>query len=80
MKCTNCGSEKLKNYNAEITFGRGVREPVRVSQDPVATVCLDCGGSQFVVPEPEVVQLRDGIPLRSLRRIPETLLARSKSA
>lgn len=79
-KCANCGSGNLKRYNTEIAFGRGTLPPVHIYENPLVSVCLGCGRAEFVVPEAQVAELRDGVPRQPPQRVPEASLKRSKSA
>ena len=63
MDCKSCGSEKLGQFQAEMGLHfRGLEnldKPI-VWVFPVVFVCLDCGNSEFIVPERLLNVLRTG--------------------
>ncbi len=61
VACKACGSENQKGFSAEIAFvlaGRGILEsaPVYMVEKPV--VCLECGFTELVVPNPKLQFLK----------------------
>jgi len=60
MACKSCGSENLRNFRAEIAFHfpgpKNVDQPI-VWVFPDVMVCLDCGLTEFVVPENKLNRL-----------------------
>jgi len=65
-RCTSCRSEKRKTFTAEIAIHfpgiEGLNKPI-VWVFPRISVCLDCGITQFVVPEKELEVLRTEAPV-----------------
>ena len=61
--CTSCQSGNQKTFTAEIAVHfpgiEGLDKPI-VRVFPRISVCLDCGITQFVVPEKELEVLRTG--------------------
>jgi predicted Zn-ribbon and HTH transcriptional regulator len=62
-KCKSCQSERQSNFNGEIGLhfpGRkGLDKPL-VLVFPQLVVCLDCGFTEFEIPETELRVLSDG--------------------
>ena len=60
MNCNSCGSGRLRRFSAEIAIHfcglKNIDKPTVYVCSEVA-VCLDCGASQFVVPETQLIQL-----------------------
>jgi len=54
MRCKSCGSENLANFTAEIAIHlpglQNLDEPP-VFVFPKLVVCLNCGTTEFVIPE-----------------------------
>jgi hypothetical protein len=64
MSCKSCGSVNQTKVAAEINLHLSI--PESLSQPsilvfPKVLVCLDCGISQFILPESELGQLRGSI-------------------
>jgi hypothetical protein len=57
MRCKSCGSEKLRNLNGEIAIyspgPKNMDEPI-VWVFPQLVVCLNCGTSEFAIPEDQL--------------------------
>jgi hypothetical protein len=60
MSCKSCKSENQRNLNAEI----GIHLPGRKGLDkplvlvfPKLVICLDCGFTEFAIPETELRRL-----------------------
>jgi hypothetical protein len=63
MRCKSCGSENLREFTAEIAVHvRGLTniDKPHVFIFPALIVCFDCGTAEFVVPERELLQLKEG--------------------
>jgi hypothetical protein len=62
MSCRSCQSENQRNLNGEIAIHfpglKGLDKPI-VWVFPKLTVCLDCGFTEFPVPETELRVLRE---------------------
>jgi hypothetical protein len=62
MSCKSCKSENQSNFNGEIAIHfpglRGLDNPI-VWVFPKLVVCLDCGFTEFVIPEAELRVLRE---------------------
>jgi len=65
-KCQSCSSERREEFNAEIAIHfpglAGLDQPI-VWVFPRVLVCLNCGFTEFSVPERELSVLRYGIPV-----------------
>jgi hypothetical protein len=65
MVCKRCASDSQSAFNSEIAvhFGglEGLDKPI-VWMFPKLAVCLDCGFTEFTVPEKELSVLVRGIP------------------
>ena len=63
MSCKSCHSECQSHFNGEIAIHfpglKGLDNPI-VWVFPKLVVCLDCGFTEFVVPEAELRVLRNG--------------------
>jgi hypothetical protein len=63
MRCKSCGSEDLREFTAEIAVHflglKNIDKP-HVFIYPALIVCFDCGTAEFVVPERELSQLKEG--------------------
>jgi hypothetical protein len=64
MPCERCRSAVQKEFDGEVTasfpdINRSRFPPVYISQR--ISVCLDCGFAAFVMPAPELEQLRKGL-------------------
>jgi hypothetical protein len=61
MSCKNCRSANQRIFNGEIAIHfpglKGLDQPI-VWVYPKLLVCLDCGSTEFVVPETELNLLR----------------------
>jgi hypothetical protein len=63
MACRSCGSVNQTELGAEINIhfpGRKGLDKPAVLVFPKLVVCLDCGLTQFTLPETELNQLRKG--------------------
>jgi hypothetical protein len=64
MACRSCGSENQTEFGGEINFHfpsrKGLDKPA-VLVFPRLVVCLDCGFTQFALPEAELRLLRQGV-------------------
>ena len=64
MNCRSCGSRNRREFGAEINIHfpglEGLDKPA-VLVFPKLVVCLDCGFTQFTLPETEVGYLAQGI-------------------
>ena len=62
MSCLKCGCSNQTEYAAEMNlhFADHLRnaDKVGVFVFPRVQVCLDCGSSSFMIPAPELAQLR----------------------
>jgi hypothetical protein len=62
MSCSSCQSENQRNFNGEVGIHfpglKGLDEPV-VFVFPELLVCLDCGFTEFVIPESELRRLTE---------------------
>jgi len=57
MSCKSCGSENHAQYGAEINIhyqGLENADKPAVLAFPKLTVCLDCGFTEFTIPEAEL--------------------------
>jgi len=64
MACRSCGSENQSEFGAEINIhfsGRKNLGKSAVLVFPQLVVCLDCGFTQFTLPETELRHLAEGI-------------------
>jgi hypothetical protein len=63
MRCKSCGSEHLREFTAEIAIHfpglKNIDKP-HVWVFPAIFVCFDCGTTEFVVPERELLMLTKG--------------------
>jgi len=63
MSCKSCQSGCQTNFNGELAIHfsglKGLDKPI-VWLFPKLVVCLDCGFTEFVVPDGELCVLRDG--------------------
>lgn len=63
MSCKSCYSEKQREFNGEVAIHftglPGLDKPI-VWVFPKPLVCLNCGFTEFVVPETELRQLVEG--------------------
>ena len=64
MACRSCGSANQTEFTAEIDIHfsglRNLNKPT-VLVFPKLVVCLDCGFTQFTLPETELRLLREGV-------------------
>lgn len=62
MPCKSCESEHQSTFNAEVAIHspglKGLNKPI-VWVFPKLVVCLDCGLTEFVIPETELRRLRE---------------------
>lgn len=65
-RCKSCQSDKESTFNGEIALHfpglEGLHRPT-VLVFPTVIVCLDCGFSEFIVPQPELKGLMTGEPV-----------------
>lgn len=63
MSCKSCHSENQREFNGEIAIHfpglKGLDKPI-VWVFPKLLVCLDCGFTEFAVPEVELRVLKNG--------------------
>jgi len=62
MACKSCGSQDLTEFGAEICIhfpGMRNLDEATVMVFPKLLVCLDCGFTQFTLPETELRLLRE---------------------
>jgi hypothetical protein len=63
MRCKSCGSIRRRNFTAEMGIHfpglKNIDKPV-VWVFPEIVVCMDCGISEFTMPETELRQLAIG--------------------
>jgi hypothetical protein len=63
MSCKSCQSENQGNFNGEIAIHfpglKGLDKPI-VWVFPKLVVCLDCGFTEFAIPETELRHLVKG--------------------
>jgi len=66
MNCQTCGSVRNRIFNGEVAIhfpGRdGLAKPI-VWVFPKMAVCLDCGVTQFSIPDRELQVLETGTPV-----------------
>lgn len=66
LQCKQCDSERMDNFGGELAIHfaglEGVNKPI-VWVFPKLLVCLDCGFSEFMVPERELQVLETGTPV-----------------
>ena len=63
MSCSRCASDKLKDFNAELAIhfpGWEGLEKALVWAFPKLNVCLACGFTEFMLPEEQVEELKNG--------------------
>jgi len=72
MSCLKCGCSNQMEYAAEMNlhFPDHLRnaDKVGVFVFPRVQVCLDCGSSSFMIPAPELAQLRAAKPADGTNR------------
>jgi hypothetical protein len=65
-KCKQCHSERLGNFSGELAIHftglAGLNRPI-VWVFPNLLACLDCGLTEFIVPERELQVLKHGTPI-----------------
>jgi hypothetical protein len=64
MACISCGSEKQKEFGAEMNIhfpGREGLDKPSVWIFPKVVVCFDCGVTLFALPEAELRQIEKGV-------------------
>jgi hypothetical protein len=63
MSCKNCHSGNQREFKGEVGIHfsglKGLETPL-VFVFPKLLVCLNCGFTEFVIPQPELVQLIHG--------------------
>lgn len=64
MCCKQCAADELQDFNAEIAIHfpglKGLNKPI-VWVFPKLLVCLQCGFGEFVIPDEQQEQLRNGV-------------------
>ncbi len=69
MSCKSCQSERQSNLNGEIAIHspglKGLDKPI-VWVFPKILVCLNCGFTEFTIPETELYVLRNGTGLSAV--------------
>ena len=67
MSCKSCQSQNQHNFTAEVAIHfpglKGLDKPI-VWVFPKPLVCLDCGFTEFAVPERELRVLVQGTPVK----------------
>jgi hypothetical protein len=62
MSCRSCQSQKQRTFNGEIAIHvpglKGVDKPI-IWVFPELLVCLDCGLTEFAIPDTELQRLAD---------------------
>jgi len=64
MACRSCGSENQTEFGTEINIhfpGRKGLDKPAVLVFPKLVVCLNCGFTQFALPEAQLLLLREGL-------------------
>jgi len=68
MSCKSCQSQNQRNLNGEIAIHfhglKGLDKPI-VWVFPKLLVCLNCGFTEFVIPDDELRVLRDEVTGRT---------------
>lgn len=63
MRCKWCGSDKQRRFTAEVAIHfpglKGIDKPA-VLVFPELLVCLNCGKTEFTIPESELRMLTEG--------------------
>ena len=74
MGCKACASNNQSSFNSEIAIHfsglEGLDKPI-VWVFPKLAVCLECGSTQFIVPERELRVLVQGAPLEGAVVLPK---------
>ena len=69
MSCKSCQSQNQRNLTAEIAIHfpglKGLDKPI-VCVFPKLRVCLDCGFTEFSIPEAELRRLAESDPTAGL--------------
>jgi hypothetical protein len=64
MSCKSCQSQNHRNFTSEVAIHfpglKGLDKPI-VWTFPKLAICLECGFTEFTVPERETQVLREGI-------------------
>jgi hypothetical protein len=62
MSCKSCQSENHRNFNGEVALHfpglKGLNKPI-VWVFPKVLACMDCGFTEFAIPDTELRQLRE---------------------
>ena len=81
MTCNRCHSEKQNVFSGEVAIhfpGRkGLEKPI-VWAFPKLVVCLQCGFTEFTVPERELQVLQQEFPVEGAVVLPERVARASK--
>lgn len=76
MSCRGCKSSRQSSFGSEVAIHfpglKGLNKPI-VWVFPKLLVCLDCGLTEFIVPESELRALGQGAPGSEVR--PESMPA-----
>jgi len=74
MGCKACTSDNQSSFNGEIAIHfsglKGLDKPI-VWVFPKLAVCLECGSTEFIVPERELRVLVQGVPLEGAVVLPK---------
>ncbi len=60
MSCRSCGSSKQSQFGSEINIHFSSLDKPTVMVFPMLVVCLDCGFTEFSIPEAEARLLEEG--------------------
>jgi hypothetical protein len=67
MRCKQCKSENVKTFTSEVALHfpglDGLNKPI-VWGFPKLQVCLDCGLTEFTIPQRELTVLKEGKPVK----------------
>jgi hypothetical protein len=76
MSCKYCASTNQRPFNGEVAVHflglEGLEKPI-VWVFPALTVCLDCGGTEFTIPERELSVLVQGVPVEGATVLTERI-------
>ena len=83
MSCQSCQSEHQSNFNGEVAIHfpglKGLDKPI-VWVFPKLVVCLNCGLTEFTIPEKELRVLVQGTPVEGTVVLAERELEDRKKA
>ena len=81
MGCKACTSDNQSWFNGEIAIHysglKGLDKPI-VWVFPKLAVCLECGSTEFIVPERELRVLVQGTPLEGAMVLPKSTVRASE--